>query len=355
MSLNRVSLILGKDLRLGPRSPMVLYGLLVPFVLTVLIQVVFGSLFDPQPRLGIVDRGDSEITAALAEADGIELSRLTDEEDLRGRLASNDLDAGLVLSADFDDRVRAGARPPLELFVGGQARAADRIVLTVTTLDLIRRVEGSQPPVEVVVTALGSTALPIAARLTPLLVMYALMIVGLYLPALSLTQEKEQGTLLALSVTPTRLGEVVAAKGIAGFVLGAVMSLVTLALNGVLLQAGALPLAVVVLLASALCAQLGLIYGTACKDPTALYAVIKGTAFLLVGPTVFYIFPHWPQWIAKLIPTYWIINPIFEVTLNGAGLLDVWGELVVAAGIIALLWVPIAALTRRLGTRLAAG
>ena len=355
MSLNRVSLILGKDLRLGPRSPMVLYGLLVPFVLTVLIQVVFGSLFDPQPRLGIVDRGDSEITAALAEADGIELSRLADEEQLRSRLASHDLDAGLVLSADFDDRVRAGARPPLELFVGGQARAADRIVLTVTALDLIRRVEGSQPPVEVAVTALGSTALPIAARLTPLLVMYALMIVGLYLPALSLTQEKEQGTLLALSVTPARVGEVVVAKGIAGFVLGAAMSLVTLALNGVLLQAGALPLAVVLLLASALCAQLGLIYGTACKDPTSLYALIKGTGFLLVGPTVFYIFPHWPQWIAMLLPTYWIINPVFEVTLNGAGLGDVWGELVVAAGIIAVLWVPIAALTRRLGTQLAAG
>ncbi len=37
------------------------------------------------------------------------------------------------------------------------ADAADRIVLAVTALDLIRRVEGSPPPVEVVVTA------PIAA------------------------------------------------------------------------------------------------------------------------------------------------------------------------------------------------
>ena len=354
MSLNRVSLILGKDLRLGPRSPMVLYGLLVPVVLTVLIQVVFGSLFDPQPRLGIVDRGDSEITAALAGADGIELSRLDDEEELRSRLAAHDLDAGLVLSADFDDRVRAGARPPLELFVGGQARAADRIVLAVTALDLIRRVAGSQPPVVVVVTALGSTALPIAARLTPLLVMYALMIVGVFLPALSLAEERENGTLTALSVTPARLGEVVAAKGIAGFVLGAVMSLVTLGLNGAL-QAGALPLTVVLLLASALCAQLGLIYGTVSKDATALYALIKGTGFLMVGPTVFYIFPHWPQWIAKLLPTYWIINPIFEVTQAGAGLVDIWGELAVAAGIIVILWVPIAALTRRLGGQLAAG
>ncbi len=354
MSMNRVLLILGKDLRLGPRSPMVLYGLLVPFVLTALIQVVFGSLFDPQPRLGVVDRGASEITAALAGTGGIELSRLDDQEELRSRLASHDLDAGLVLSADFDDRVRAGARPPLELFVGGQARAADRIILTVTTLDLIRRVEGSQPPVDVIITGFGSTALPIAARLTPLLVMYALMIVGVYLPALSLAEEQAKGTLLALSVTPARLGEVVAAKGIAGFVLGAVMALVTLWLNGAR-QVEALSLTVVLLLAAALCAQIGLIYGTVSKDPTALYALIKGTGFLLMGPTVFYLFPNWPQWIPKLLPTYWIINPIFEVTLNGARLGEVWGQLAAAAGIIAVLWVPIAALTRRLGTRLAAG
>lgn len=354
MNVNRVLSILGKDLRLGPRSPMVLYGLLVPFVLTALIQVVFGSLFDPQPRLGIVDRGASGITAALAGAGGIELSRLDDEAELRSRLASHDLDAGLVLSADFDDRVRAGARPPLELFVGGQARAADRIVLAVTALDLIRRVEGSPPPVEVTVTPLGSTAVPIAARLTPLLVMYALIIVGVYLPALSLAEEQAHGTLLALSVTPARLGEVVAAKGIAGFVLGGIMSLVTLWLNGAL-RGGTVPLAAAVLLAAGLCAQLGLIYGTAAKDPTALYALMKGTGFLLIGPTVFYVFPHWPQWIPKLLPTYWIINPIFEVTLNGARFDDVWGELAAAAGIIAALCVPVAALTRRLSARLAAG
>ena len=354
MSARRVLLIMGKDLRMGPRSPMVLYGLLVPFALTALIQLVFGSLFDPQPRLGIVDRGASAVTAALADAGGIEVSRLDDPEELRSRLASHDLDAGLVLAADFDDRVRAGARPPLELLVAGQARAGDRIVLSVTALDLIRRVEGAPPPVEVIVTSLGGTALPIAARLTPLLVMYALIIVGVYLPALSLAEEQAHGTLLALSVTPARLGEVVAAKGIAGFILAAVMSLATLWLNGAL-RGGTLQLAVVLLLAAALCAQLGLVYGTAAKDPAALYALMKATGFLLVGPTAFYLFPHWPQWIPKLLPTYWIINPVFEVTLNGAGLGDVWGQLAVAAGIITVLCAPVAALTRRLSGRLAAG
>ena len=209
-------------------------------------------------------------------------------------------------------------------------------------------------PVEVVVTALGSTALPIAARLTPLLVMYALMIVGLFLPALSLTQEKEQGTLLALSVTPARLGEVVAAKGIAGFVLGAVMSLVTLALNGVLLQAGALPLAVVVAagVGPVRAARAHLRHGL--QGPDRPVCRDQGHRLPAGGADRVLHLPALAAVDRQADPHLLGHQPDLR-TLNGAGLLDVWGELVVAAGIIALLWVPIAALTRRLGTQLAAG
>ncbi len=84
-----------------------------------------------------------------------------------------------------------------------------------------------------------------------------------------------------------------------------------------------------------------------------MFALIKGTGILLIGPTAFYIWPDWPQWIAKLFPTYWVINPIFEVSLNDAGLSDVWVELLIAAGVIALLGVGVVALTRRLATKLA--
>ena len=84
-----------------------------------------------------------------------------------------------------------------------------------------------------------------------------------------------------------------------------------------------------------------------------MFALIKGTGILLIGPTAFYIWPDWPQWIGKLFPTYWVINPIFEVSLNNAGLGDVWVELLVAAGVIVLLGVAVVALTRRLGRQLA--
>ena len=64
MSLARVLTVLAKDLRLGPRSPIFLWVLVLPLLVTLVLQVAFGNLFDPSPRLGIVDQGTSAVAAA---------------------------------------------------------------------------------------------------------------------------------------------------------------------------------------------------------------------------------------------------------------------------------------------------
>ena len=354
MSFIRTLKVLGKDLRLGPRSPLFLWMILIPLLLTFILQVTFGSLFDPKPRLGIVDSGGSAVTTALETTEGIELTLLEEVAKLKRMVEANDLDAGLVLSQDFDNQVRTGARPPLELYVGGETLASNRIILAVTTIDLIRKVEGSPAPVEVVVTSLGDEGFSIAERLVPLLMMYALTIAAVFLPAFSLADEREKGTLDSLIVTPVKLPEVVAAKGILGLLLALAMTVITLVLNNAL-GAEPLSLLVVLLLGAVLCVEVGLIFGTASKDSTGVFTLVKGTGILLFAPTVFYIFPNWPRWIAKIFPTYWIINPIFEVSLNKARLGDIWIELIIAVGVIGVLAIPVALLTKRLGTKLAIG
>jgi len=344
--------IVRKDLQLGPRSPIFLWVLLLPLLITFVLQVAFGNLFDPEPRFGIADLGDSEITRLAGELDGIELSLLEDAADLRAEVESNDIDAGLVLAPGFDDAVRAGARPPLELYVSGKSLASNRILLTVTTLDLLREVEGSAPPVAVTVVNLGAEVLPLTVRLVPFIVVYALLIAGVFLPSFSLADEREKRTLEALTITPVRLSEVVAAKGILGFGLAIAMAYVTLWLNSALTSSGAAQL-IVLLVAGMMLVEIGLIYGTASKNVTGVFTLIKGTGVLLLGPTIFYIFPDWPQWIAKLFPTYWVINPIYEVTINNAGLGEIWGELLIGLGVMALLLLPLVWLVRRLETQLA--
>jgi len=353
VSLSRILLVLRKDLQLGPRSPIFLWVLLLPILITLMLQVTFGNLFDPNPRLGIVDQGASVVTTAVQDLDGIELTLLEDVDDLKGKVEANDLDAGLVLQPGFDSAVRSGAQPALEFYVGGQSLASNRIILAVTTVDLVREVEGSAPPVEVELVALGEEALPISVRLVPFIVMYALLIAAVFLPSFSLADERENRTLSALIVTPTKLSEVVTAKGILGFLLAGAMALVTLWLNSAL-TAQPLALIVVLVVAALLLVEIGLIYGTASKDIAGVFALIKGTGFILLAPTIFYIFTGWPQWIAKLFPTYWVINPVYEVTINNAGLSEVWVELAIGVAVIVLLAFVVMALTRRLRAKLAA-
>ncbi|MDH3470000.1 MAG: ABC transporter permease [Acidimicrobiia bacterium] len=352
MSLARVLTVLRKDFRQGPRSPIFLWVLILPLLITLVLQVAFGDLFDAQPRLGIVDQGTSTVTTAVEEIEGIQLTLLDDVGDLKAKVEANDLDAGLVLQPGFDADVRAGARPPLEFYVGGESLASNRIILAVTTIDLVREVEGGAPPVDVELVQLGEEGVPLSVRLVPFIVMYALLIAGVFLPSFSLADEREKRTLEALVVTPVKLSEVVAAKGILGLVLAFPMAVVTLWLNSALT---AQPLALIVVLAVAglMLVEIGLIYGTASKDITGVFTLIKGTGFILLAPTIFYIFTGWPQWIAKLFPTYWVINPVYEVTINNAGLSSVWVELVIALAVAALLAVLVAVLTKRLRTKLA--
>jgi ABC-2 type transport system permease protein len=353
MSFSRFAKILRKDLALGPRSPIFLWMILLPVVLTLILQVAFGSLFNPKPRLGIIDEGDSAITAQVERMEGIELTLLDDTEELKSLVEANDLDAGLVLQAEFDEAVRAGDQPELQFYVSGESYASNRIILTVTTIDLVREIEGSEAPVTVEVVSYGSAGLPISVRLVPVIVFYALTMAGIFVPGSSLVEEKEQGTLMALLVTPVRIGEVLAAKWALGLILASTMAAATLLLNQAL-GANWWQVLVVVLVAGALSSMIGLLIGTFAKDSTIMFGVVKGLGIFLFAPTLFYIFPEWPQWIAKLFPLYWILEPIWTVAIMGGSLSDVWVELTVAVGITVALVPLVGMVARKVQTEMAA-
>jgi ABC-2 type transport system permease protein len=352
MNLTLVWRMLRKDLALGPRSPFFLWAIIMPFALTLILQVAFGSLFDPEPRLGIVDRGDSQITAELTAMDGLSVTVLDDPGALREQVEANDLDAGIVLAAGFDDAVRAGEKPDLEFWVGGESLAANRIILSVTTIDLVRELEGDDAAVAVEVVSFGDEGLPIATRLIPVIVFFVLVMAGIFLPGSSLVEEKEQGTLSALLVSPVRTNEVLLAKWLMGVMLASVMAVVTLALNRAV-AGNWFAVVLVVLVAAALATVIGLLVGVGAKDSAVMFGIVKGMGLFLFAPALFYIFPDWPQWIAVLFPLYWIIEPIWQVSVMGEALSSVALELSVALAITAGLAVLAAWLARRMQAQLA--
>jgi ABC-2 type transport system permease protein len=329
MNLKRILHILHKDFSVGPRKPFFIWALVMPFALTLLFQFAFGSLFEPQPRLGIVDLGNSVITTEAEALEGFAVTILEDPEELLNRVESHDFDAGLVLSAGFDQAIRDGEKPLLQFYMSGESLASNRIIIAVTAVEMIRELEGAEPPVLVDTVYLGEPGLPISVRLVPVIVFYALVMAGIWVPSASLVEEKENGTLTAMIVTAAKASEVLVAKWLLGFIFALFLALATLLLNRAF---GPRPLEVmaVIAVAAALTAEIGLIIGIVSKTATMLFTLIKSLGIFLFVPVIFYLFPEWPQWIAQFFPLYWIIKPIWEVSVMGQPLSTVWFEMLVA-------------------------
>jgi ABC-2 type transport system permease protein len=344
--------MLNRELRIGPRSPLVLWAFVLPVVMTLLVRGVFGGLFAPEPRLGIVDGGDSAVTVRAQELDGIAVSVLEDETDLLAKVEANDLDAGLILPAGFDATVTTGAPADLAFYVGGESLASSRILLAVTTLDLVRGIEGASPPAQVEVVQLGEDLPDLTTRLLPLVMMYAVAVAGAFVPAAGLVDEKEHRTLNALLVTPTRMNEVLASKAALGIVLSLATGFVTLAINGAW---GTAPVVMIlsVLLGGVMMAEIGLLLGCWAKDANTMFTAFKGGGILIFFPVIMYLFPDLPQWIGRLGPSFYFLDPIFEAVAGQATLGDVWLELAIGVAIVVALVPAVVAMGRQLERNLA--
>lgn len=317
-----------KDLRLGPRSPVFLYAIAMPFLITFLIAGVFGSLFDPEPRLGIYEPGGSSVSEAALSLEHVDLTLVDEDDKLRAMVEADDLDGGLVLPADL-----TASTAKVEFFVSGSSLASTRALLSAAVTELVRNAVGVESPVQVLVTRVGEEAgVPIADRLVPMMVLYAVVVAGLFLPAASLVEEREAGTIEALLITPARMGDVLFAKGSVAVGLSTAMAMVTLALNDAFGGRPAL-LAAIVAIGSVMLAELGLVLGLWARDANTLFTSIKGGGIIIFLPVVFNIWPSLPQWIPKLVPTYYFLNPVFEVGVLGAGGGDVVFEVLIAAAI----------------------
>ncbi|MDP2232610.1 MAG: ABC transporter permease, partial [Actinomycetota bacterium] len=175
----------------------------------------------------------------------------------------------------------------------------------------------------------------------------------IFVPGSNLVEEKEQGTLMAMLVTPARIADVLTAMWMLGTLLASVMAAATLLLNQAL-GSNWLQVFVVVLVAAGLSSMIGLLIGTFAKDSAMMFGLVKGLGIFLFAPTLFYIFPDWPQWIAKLFPLYWILEPIWRVSIMGGSISEVWIELTVAVGITLALIPVIGLVARRVQSQMAA-
>lgn len=354
MNLRRVGILFGKEILQGPKNFIFIMALVVPIVITLLVSLVFGTYFSDQSRLGVVDQGSSQFAALAQENQAIRVRTYSSVEELEDATARGAVDIGIFLPEAFYQQVLAADLVKIRVYVWGESQLQHRIILGSALVHLMRQIAGQEVPVEIVQTVLGEGAnIPWEKRLLPLMVLMTIMMAGTMVPATALVTEKAKRTLTALAASPATLLEVFAAKGLLGALLSILTGVLILFLNRAF---GGEPLLLlgVLSLGAVFSAAIGVLLGALVKDINTLFAVIKGMGIFLYAPGFVYLFPDIPQWIGRLFPTYYILQPVLEISQNNAGLLEIAPELAILVGLIAVTFVVLARLAVRTGEAVAA-
>lgn len=337
MNLRRIGILLGKEFRLGLNNFMFIMAFVMPVVLTLIMSLLFGSLFSDRASMGIYDAGASVFAARTEELDSLEVTVYESEDALRSAVEIGREDVGLALPAGFDEALRSGEEAELNLLVFGESRLKNRTLAATALIGVLRDIAGQEPPVDVVTVTLGDgETLPWETRLLPFLVMIAVLIGGLMVPATSLVEEKLTRTIKAVTTTTTRLREVLVAKVLTGVIVSTVMGVVTLLMNRAL---GGDPALLILTLAmgALFSAVLGLLLGLFSKDVNSLFTLIKGLGIFLYAPALVYMFPEIPAWVGKIFPTYYLIQPVTDIVQHNAGFGVVFPNLAILLALTAVL------------------
>jgi ABC-2 type transport system permease protein len=322
MSLRRVGILLVKEFFKGPKN-FIIWAIAAPLVISLVVSLVFGTLFSDKPKLGIVDEGSSQLVNMSRELTSVVTKEYDTVSEIKQAVESGTVDIGIVLPQGFDDSVMQGEETEINAYIWGESLAKQRTILLVTIANLVRELAGQEAPVEIESVTLGNeVSIPWNDRLLPLIVLVAVFLGGIFLPSTSVINEKAKKTLEALVVTPTTVGDDFLAKGLLGIILSLFMGIVILVLNQAFGDEPAL-LVLVLALAAIMAAEIGLILGALMSNITSLFTVWKLGGILLFAPAFIYLFPQIPEWIGRIFPTYYFIQPIVQISQQAGGWTDI--------------------------------
>jgi ABC-2 type transport system permease protein len=351
-----VRAIVAKDLRLFARDRFYAF-------VSVLGIVAYAALFWALPAtveatigLGVhLPGGEALLQGDLDAAgeEGFDVAVFDSSSALENAVAEgDDVVAGLDFPEGFLQATMAGEATTVRVLLAGEAPVELRDALTALVREVAFALSGEEPPVtipdaEEIVLGVDRADDPVPLRdeLRPLLIFLVLMVEMFALASL-VAVEIAQRTVSAVLVTPARVIDLLAAKGLLGTGLAFSQALLLALVTGALLTAPGV-LVVALLLGAVLVTGFGLIAGSIGKDFVAI--VFWSVLFFipLAIPAFSLLFPGSPGLAVRVLPTYGLAEALLRATAHGAGfaetwphlaLLAAWGAAAFVAGAVVLGW-----------------
>jgi len=360
-----VGSIVKKDLTEYSRDRLWMFLTLLVLIFMILIFWVLPDRVDESIPVGISGLGDPAILAGLesTEEEGLRLVGFDSAADLRSVVAGEadawqtdgrvvvipdnsdvekpdgaekaNVGVGLAFPADFLAATAAGNRTTVEIFVDAQIPEELKSSMSSLVKELAFAVAGSPLPVDTaspqeVYTVLGQdragNQVTPRESFRPLLVFLVLLMEMFGMSSL-IAREVQTKTVTALLVTPATTGDVLAAKGISGAVLGLGQAVILMAAIDVL---GNEPLLIVtlMLLGAVMVSGAAMVAGSLGRD--FLSNLFYGMMFMvpLMIPAFTVLFPGTATGWIRALPSYPLVQGLVKVSTYGDG----WAEVLPDVG-----------------------
>jgi ABC-2 type transport system permease protein len=347
-SLQRLRSLLRKEWIQVRRDPMTLRLIIA---LPIMQLLLFGYAINANPKhlptgLLVAEHSKYErtIVAALQNTGYYDIRSLPSEAAAEQALADGELLFVINIPPQFDRAVDRGEQPAVLIDADatdptaiGNATAALAALTTSLNRDLppIRQVQVAAQPFQFVVHARYNPEQLTVINIVPGLICMVLTMSTLFITTLSITRERERGTMENLMAMPVRPIEIMLAKIVPYIVIGYSQVVLILVISTYVFQLpvrGSVPLLMLALsLFIAANLALGLTFSTIATNQMQAQQLAQFTllpSILLSG--FFYPFrgmPAWAQWVGELLPMTHAVRIVRGVLLKGNGAPEIWPQL----------------------------
>jgi hypothetical protein len=324
MNLRAVRALLRKDAALFAGNRFYLLITVLGIIFYAGIYFALPAQADENLNLGMYAPVLPPAFTELTGHEGVKVDFLASPEALRQAVLNGDYEAGVALPPDILEIWARGGKPSITVYASSSVppEVSATIILLVKELSFAQT--GRPLDYETTEETLGPDLLgdqiALRDRMRPLLAVFTLLLEIMTLASL-IAVEIEQGTARALLVTPVRVSELFAAKGLLGIILALGQAALFMALVG---GFGHQPLIILLtlLLGSILVVSLGFLLAALTRDVMS----VTGWGILVL---IFLAIPGFgvavpglmSDWV-KAIPSYYLTDTVNRVANYGAG----WGE-----------------------------
>jgi ABC-2 type transport system permease protein len=339
-SFKRFLAVLRKEWIQMRRDPMTVRMIIA---LPVMQLFLFGYAINVTPKnlpTGLLSASHSKyertIVAALQNTGYYDIRTLASEAEAEQALTQGEVLFVINIPPNFDRLVDRGEKPTIladadatDPSTIGYATAALPAITAALNRDLPPALQSvpTQPPFQFTLHARYNPEQLTALNIVPGLICIVLTVSTLIITTLSITRERERGTMENLLAMPVRPIEVMLAKIVPYIAVGYVQVVLILTISALVFQLpirGSLALLMVTLglfIASNL--ALGLTFSTVATNQMQAQQLAQFTllpSFMLSGFMFpFRGMPFWAQWIGELFPTTHAMRIVRGLLLKGSG------------------------------------